>query len=172
MPSGLQLPQGLAIALLCGLMSGCFNVGLEFGAGINFGELTDPMYRTLPATFTRYSGRFCHQRRILLLSEQQEQYLERLQQWQRMGQQPLLLPARRCIMVQPVLRSGARQGLPHRVAHSDDTVVLHTDGPQRDILQPVGHHPQGMERMLITHHHSSIIGIVVLIISCFLPQLI
>ena len=31
-------------------MSGCFNVGQEFGKGLNFGELTDPMFRTLPAT--------------------------------------------------------------------------------------------------------------------------
>lgn len=53
-----NFPKGLAIALLCGLMSGCFNVGLEFGAGINFGELTDPMYRTLPATFLVTLGGF------------------------------------------------------------------------------------------------------------------
>ena len=36
--------------LLSGFMSGCFNVGLEFGKDINFGDLTDPMFRTLPAT--------------------------------------------------------------------------------------------------------------------------
>ena len=46
-----NFPQGLAIALLAGFMSGCFNVGLTFGENINFGELTDPMFRTLPATF-------------------------------------------------------------------------------------------------------------------------
>ena len=45
-----NFPKGLAIALLAGFMSGCFNVGLEFGKDINFGELTDPMFRTLPAT--------------------------------------------------------------------------------------------------------------------------
>lgn len=53
-----NFPKGLAIALLCGLMSGCFNVGLEFGAGINFGDATDPMFRTLPATFLVTLGGF------------------------------------------------------------------------------------------------------------------
>ena len=53
-----NFPKGLAIALLAGFMSGCFNVGLEFGAGINFGELTDPMFRTLPATFLVTLGGF------------------------------------------------------------------------------------------------------------------
>ena len=53
-----NFPKGLAIALLAGFMSGCFNVGLEFGKDINFGELTDPMYRTLPATFLVTLGGF------------------------------------------------------------------------------------------------------------------
>ena len=53
-----NFPRGLAIALLCGLMSGCFNVGLEFGAGNNFGDATDPMFRTLPATFLVTLGGF------------------------------------------------------------------------------------------------------------------
>ena len=53
-----NFPKGLAIALLAGFMSGCFNVGLEFGSGINFGELTDPMFRTLPATFLVTLGGF------------------------------------------------------------------------------------------------------------------
>ena len=53
-----NFPKGLSIALLAGFMSGCFNVGLEFGKDINFGELTDPMYRTLPATLLVTIGGF------------------------------------------------------------------------------------------------------------------
>lgn len=53
-----NFPKGIVIALLAGFMSGCFNVGLEFGKGINFGELTDPMFRTLPATFLVTLGGF------------------------------------------------------------------------------------------------------------------
>ena len=53
-----NFPKGLAIALLAGFMSGCFNVGLEFGKDINFGDLTDPMFRTLPATLLVTFGGF------------------------------------------------------------------------------------------------------------------
>lgn len=53
-----NFPKGLAIALLAGFMSGCFNVGLAFGADINFGAATDPMYATLPATLLVTLGGF------------------------------------------------------------------------------------------------------------------
>lgn len=53
-----NFPKGLVIALLAGFMSGCFNVGLEFGKDINFGQLTDPMFRTLPATLLVTFGGF------------------------------------------------------------------------------------------------------------------
>ncbi len=53
-----NFPKGLAIALLAGFMSGCFNVGLEFGKDINFGDLTPDMYKTLPATFLVTLGGF------------------------------------------------------------------------------------------------------------------
>ena len=53
-----NVPKGLAIALLAGFMSGCFNVGLTFGASITFPE-TDAMFRGLPATFLVTLGGFC-----------------------------------------------------------------------------------------------------------------
>ena len=53
-----NFPKGLAIALLAGVMSGCFNVGLEFGKDINFGDLTNPMFKTLPATMLVTLGGF------------------------------------------------------------------------------------------------------------------
>ena len=53
-----NFPKGLLIALLAGFMSGCFNVGLEFGKDINFGDMTDPMFRTLPATLLVTFGGF------------------------------------------------------------------------------------------------------------------
>lgn len=52
-----NFPKGLAIALLAGFMSGCFNVGLAFGADINFSG-SDPMFATLPATFLVTLGGF------------------------------------------------------------------------------------------------------------------
>lgn len=53
-----NFPKGIAIALLAGFMSGCFNVGLEFGKDINFGDLTNPMFKTLPATLLVTIGGF------------------------------------------------------------------------------------------------------------------
>lgn len=53
-----NFPKGIVIALLAGFMSGCFNVGLEFGKEINFGDLTNPMFRTLPATLLVTLGGF------------------------------------------------------------------------------------------------------------------
>lgn len=52
-----NFPKGLAIALLAGFMSGCFNVGLEFGKEIHFSE-TNKMFETLPATFLVTFGGF------------------------------------------------------------------------------------------------------------------
>lgn len=53
-----NFPKGIAIALLAGFMSGCFNVGLEFGKNINYGDLTNPMFKTLPATLLVTLGGF------------------------------------------------------------------------------------------------------------------
>ena len=50
--------KGMAIALLAGFMSGCFNVGLAFGADINFGSLTPDIYKSLPATLLVTIGGF------------------------------------------------------------------------------------------------------------------
>lgn len=52
-----NFPKGIAIALLAGLMSGCFNVGLEFGSSVHFEESPD-MFKTLPATFLVTLGGF------------------------------------------------------------------------------------------------------------------
>ncbi len=53
-----NFPKGLAIALLAGFMSGCFNVGLAFGEDIHFGTFTPDMFKTLPATFLVTVGGF------------------------------------------------------------------------------------------------------------------
>ncbi len=53
-----NFPKGIVIALLAGFMSACFNIGLEFGGGLNFGDATDAMYKTLPATMFVTIGGF------------------------------------------------------------------------------------------------------------------
>ena len=52
-----NVPKGIAIALLAGFMSGCFNVGLEFGKEI-FIPGTQDMFKTLPATLLVTVGGF------------------------------------------------------------------------------------------------------------------
>ena len=49
--------KGIIIALLCGFMSGCFNVGLTFGQNIHF-TATPALFHTLPATFLVTLGGF------------------------------------------------------------------------------------------------------------------
>ena len=50
--------KGIAVALLAGFMSACFNIGLGFGESLNFGEQTADIFMTLPATFMVTLGGF------------------------------------------------------------------------------------------------------------------
>ncbi|MBQ4184191.1 MAG: rhamnose/proton symporter RhaT [Bacteroidales bacterium] len=49
--------KGLVVALLAGLMSACFNIGLSFGAPLTWAE-TKPIFATLPATLLVTIGGF------------------------------------------------------------------------------------------------------------------
>lgn len=50
--------KGITVALLAGFMSACFSIGLGFGENLNFGDATDPMFKTLPATLLVTLGGF------------------------------------------------------------------------------------------------------------------
>ena len=52
-----NFPKGIAVALLAGLMSACFNVGLNFGAPLSWEE-TPSMFASLPATLLVTVGGF------------------------------------------------------------------------------------------------------------------
>ena len=49
--------KGIAVALLSGFMSACFSIGLGYGESISFAD-SDPMFRTLPATLLVTTGGF------------------------------------------------------------------------------------------------------------------
>ena len=49
--------KGIIIAILCGFMSACFNIGLSFGSNLCFAETGD-MFKTLPATMLVTFGGF------------------------------------------------------------------------------------------------------------------
>ena len=53
-----NFPKGVAVALLAGFMSACFNIGLAAGSDLQFAGV-DPMFATLPATFLVTLGGFC-----------------------------------------------------------------------------------------------------------------
>lgn len=52
-----NFPKGILIALLCGFMSACFNIGLNFGADLHW-DSTPEIFKTLPATFLVTIGGF------------------------------------------------------------------------------------------------------------------
>ena len=52
-----NFPKGIVVALLCGLMSACFAIGLAVGGEIRY-EGVDPMFETLPATLLVTLGGF------------------------------------------------------------------------------------------------------------------
>ena len=52
-----NFPKGIAVALLCGLMSACFAIGLAVGGEIKYAGV-DPMFASLPATFLVTLGGF------------------------------------------------------------------------------------------------------------------
>ncbi len=52
-----NFPRGIVIAILAGFMSGCFNVGLSFGENVSFAASPE-MFKTLPATFLVTLGGF------------------------------------------------------------------------------------------------------------------
>ena len=52
-----NFPKGIAVALLCGLMSACFAIGLAVGGEKRY-EGVDPMFETLPATLLVTLGGF------------------------------------------------------------------------------------------------------------------
>lgn len=52
-----NFPKGIAVALLAGFMSACFSIGLGFGSSLCFDE-TPEIFRTLPATFLVTLGGF------------------------------------------------------------------------------------------------------------------
>ena len=49
--------KGIVIAVICGLMSACFNIGLSFGENLCFAD-TAPLFKTLPATMLVTFGGF------------------------------------------------------------------------------------------------------------------
>ena len=140
-----NFPKGIAIALLAGFMSGCFNVGLEFGKEI-FIPGTQDMFKTLPATLLVTVGGFLTNAVYCFYQNQKNNTWADYSKGSVWGNNLVFFG--RCAVVQPVLRTVAGQGLPYLVAHAHHAGVLHPHGAQCGVLECVGHHPQGVEGLL------------------------
>ncbi len=145
---GLQLPQGPCYRPSCRLYERLLQRGPRVRQGHQLRRAHRPHVQHPARHLPCHPWRLRNQRGVLLLPEQPQQHLGRLRQRLGVAQQRLLLPVGRRTVVQPVLRPRPGQGLPHRIAHAHDAVVLHPHGPQRCLLKRLGHHPQGMEGLL------------------------
>ena len=114
------LTKGLAVALLAGVMSACFNLGLEAGRPLQV-EGGSALFRTLPATLMVTLG-------VALC------------------QQPAVLRVGRGAVVLAVLRLRHRADLLRARVGRGGIRLVHPHGAQRHLLQRVGHYPPGVAR--------------------------
>ena len=128
----LNFPKGLAIALLAGFMSGCFNVGLEFGKGIHFADTPD-MFKTLPATLLVTLGGFLTNAIYCFFQNTKNKT------WGDYG--------KTSVWTNNLFFCA--------LAHYGHPLLLYPHGAQCDVQQRMGHHPEGMEGMLQEDHHST-----------------
>ena len=133
--------KGIFVALLAGFMSAEFRKG-SFPS-------RDQAYIPDPSGYyARDLRRLPDQRRLLLLPEQQEQDLGRLQEGQPLGKQPRILLPGRFAVVQPVLWPQPWKGIPYQLPCPHHLQLVHPHGAQRHFLQCLGNYPQRMEGCL------------------------
>lgn len=76
--------KGMVIALLCGFMSACFNIGLNFGAPIRWAE-TKEIFAALPATFLVTIGGFITNAAYCLYQNAKNKTFSDYRQWSLWG---------------------------------------------------------------------------------------
>lgn len=167
-----NFPKGITIALLAGFMSGCFNVGLEFGSGINFGDLTPDIFKTLPATFLVTLGGFVTNA-VYCFYQNQKNHT-----WGDYGKTGVLANNLLFCLLAGALWYSQFFGLALGKGFLTDSPTLMTlsfcilmalNVVFSNVWGIILKEWKGCSRNTIT---VLIIGIIVLIVSCFLPQLI
>lgn len=167
-----NFPKGILIALLCGFMSGCFNVGLEFGKDINFGPLTPDMFKTLPATFLVACGGFVTNL-VYCLYQNHKNHT-----WKDYGNKKVLLNNILFCLLAGALWYSQFFGLSLGKSFLSDyptmvtlsfCILMALNVVFSNVWGIILKEWEGCPRRTIV---VLVIGIVVLIISCFLPQII
>ena len=166
-----NFPKGLAIALLAGFMSGCFNVGLTFGADIKFAE-TDKMFAALPATFLVTLGGFVTNAIYCFYQNQKNKTWGDYKKGNVWGNNLLF-----CLLAGALwysqffglaLGKGFLTGSPTLMTLSF-CILMALNVVFSNVWGIILKEWKGCSQKTIT---VLIVGIVVLVISCFLPQLI
>ena len=137
------LTKGLAVALLAGVMSACFALGLDAGPVV---EDSPELFRTLPATFLVTVGGFFHQCRILPFPEFQAQVFPGLCQCPGAPGKHPFLRAGRFPLVHAVFRSWHRDRFFRQHIRALRFFLVHTDVAQCGVQQCMGACPQRVER--------------------------
>lgn len=166
-----NFPKGITIALLAGFMSGCFNVGLEFGKDINFAETAD-MYKTLPATFLVTLGGFVVNAIYCLYQNQKNKT------WSDYGKGGVLLNNVLCCVLAGLLwysqffglslGKGFLQSSPTLLSLSF-CILMALNVVFSNVWGLILKEWKGCSSKTIG---VLVLGIVVLVVSCFLPQLL
>ena len=136
------LTKGLAVALLAGVMSACFNLGLEAGRPLQV-EGGSALFRTLPATLMVTLGGFVTNAAYCLWQN------ARNRTFGDYGKGPLyannlLFCALAGALA--VLRLRHRADLLRARVGRGGIRLVHPHGAQRHLLQRVGHYPPGVAR--------------------------
>lgn len=139
------LTKGLAVALLAGVMSACFNLGLEAGRPLQV-EGGSALFRTLPATLMVTLGGFVTNAAYCLWQNARNPHVRRLRQGDALCQQPVVLRVGRGAVVLAVLRLRHRADLLRARVGRGGIRLVHPHGAQRHLLERVGHYPPGVAR--------------------------
>ena len=139
------LTKGLAVALLAGVMSACFNLGLEAGRPLQV-EGGSALFRTLPATLMVTLRGFVTNAAYCLWQNARNRTFGDYGKGVALCQQPAVLRVGRGTVVLAVLRLRHRADLLRARVGRGGIRLVHPHGAQRHLLQRVGHYPPGVAR--------------------------
>ena len=139
------LTKGLAVALLAGVMSACFNLGLEAGEAVAGRGRQRPVPHAARHADGDARG-LRDQCRLLPVAECAQPHVRRLRQGDALCQQPVVLRVGRGAVVLAVLRLRHRADLLRARVGRGGIRLVHPHGAQRHLLERVGHYPPGVAR--------------------------
>ena len=139
------LTKGLVVALLAGVMSACFALGIDAGTPIKAAAAAqgvDPLYAGLPVILLVTVGGFVTNAAYCVFQNVRNRTAG---EYLRVKGATLVNNLFFCALVLAVLRTGGRQEFPRRIARARGLLVEHPHVAERHLLEPLGHSPQRVE---------------------------